>query len=204
MLPTYMSKYNTLAKPSTGMYKEKGSKFLAFAYPVTHEPDIKQILAALKKEYFDARHYCYAYRLGVTGTTYRVNDDGEPNHSAGDPILGQLKSANLTQVLLVVVRYFGGIKLGVSGLVHAYKTAAQDALAQAEIVQKTEEIDLVLKFYYDQINQVMSVVKELNLKVVQQAFDTSCKLLVRFSKTDETLIRTKISKIEGVNILMDT
>lgn len=195
-----MSKYQTLAEPSSGLYKEKGSKFIALAYPVENEAQIKVILSEIRKEYFDARHYCYAYRLGANGTTYRANDDGEPNHSAGDPILGQLKSVNLTNVLLVVVRYFGGIKLGVSGLVQAYKTAAQEALTAGKIIEKTEQTQLTIYFVYEQMNQVMSLVKELRLEVVNQKFTDKCQIVIQIPKTDESLIRSQLFKVTALQI----
>ena len=195
-----MSKYQTLAEPSSGLYKEKGSKFIALAYPVENEAQIKVILSEIRKEYFDARHYCYAYRLGANGTTYRANDDGEPNHSAGDPILGQLKSVNLTNVLLVVVRYFGGIKLGVSGLVQAYKTAAQEALTAGKIIEKTEQSQLTIYFVYEQMNQVMSLVKELRLEVVNQKFTDKCQIVIQIPKTDESLIRSQFFKVTALQI----
>ncbi|QMU27931.1 IMPACT family protein [Adhaeribacter radiodurans] len=193
-----MSQYQTIAAPSAGVYKEKGSKFLAFAFPVNSEAEIKEIIGSLKKEYFDARHYCYAYRLGPTGSVYRANDDGEPNHSAGDPILGQLKSSNLTYILLVVVRYFGGIKLGVSGLIQAYKTAAQDALATATIIQKKELSQLTLYFSYEQLNEVMSLAKEPDLVILKQEFEQECTLVIQFPKTAEVIIRARLSKIKDV------
>lgn len=195
-----MSEYRTIAAPSTGLYKEKGSKFLAFAYSVENETEVKDIWAKLKKEYIDARHHCYAYRLGTDGTTYRANDDGEPNHSAGDPILGQLKSADVTNVLLVVVRYFGGVKLGVGGLIAAYKTAAQLALAAATIISKIEQCELSLAFEYDQMNAVMSLVKESALRVVHQEFNQTCTLTVRFPKTETSLIRAKFLHLTAVQV----
>ncbi|QNF34895.1 YigZ family protein [Adhaeribacter swui] len=195
-----MSQYLTIAAPSTGLYKEKNSKFLAFAYPVNSEAEIKEILNNLKKEYFDARHYCYAYRLAADGSVYRANDDGEPNHSAGDPILGQLKSVNLTYVLVVVVRYFGGTKLGVSGLIQAYKTAAQEALAAATIVQKTEQSQLTLHFSYEQLSDVMNLVKEAALKIIDQDFAENCTLTVQVAKTEESLLRARLQKLRKVEV----
>ncbi|PSR53377.1 YigZ family protein [Adhaeribacter arboris] len=195
-----MSQYLTIAAPSTGIYKEKGSKFLAYAYPVITEAEIKEIMAGLRKEYYDARHYCYAYRLGPSGNLYRANDDGEPNHSAGDPILGQLKSANLTDILLVVIRYFGGFKLGVSGLIQAYKTAAQEALAAATIVQKAEQAQLTLHFTYEQLNEVMRLTKEPGLVIRQQEFHQTCLLVIQFPKIQEPIIRARLSKIKEVRL----
>ncbi|MGV3642040.1 MAG: IMPACT family protein [Adhaeribacter sp.] len=181
----------TLAAPSQGIYKEKGSKFIALAYPVSTESEVRDIYARLKKEYFDARHHCYAYLLGAGGSRYRANDDGEPNHSAGDPILGQIRSAGLSNVLVVVVRYFGGIKLGVSGLIQAYREAAAQALAAGQVVEKVEKATLHLAFGYDQMNAVMSLVKDYQLDVLEQDFGLSCRLVlaVRRALAEEVFSR---------------
>ena len=160
--------YLTLAKPSQGLYKEKGSKFLAFAYPVQTEAQIKEHVEALRKEYYDARHHCYAYVLGAGQEVYRANDDGEPSGTAGRPIHGQILSQKLTDILVVVVRYFGGIKLGVSGLINAYKTAAADALNQAQIVEKIVTKRHKVRFSYEEMNKVMRIVKDLQLQVLGQ------------------------------------
>ncbi|WP_207435603.1 IMPACT family protein [Sabulibacter ruber] len=170
--------YRTIAAPVEGLYKEKGSKFIAKAYPVRSEEEIKEILVGLRKEYYDARHHCYAYLLGAARAIYRANDDGEPNHSAGDPILGQIKSMGLSNVLVVVIRYFGGIKLGVGGLIHAYKTATADALDQAQIIERHETTLLTVQFSYEQMNDIMKVVKDLDLPVRQQDFGLDCRLTV--------------------------
>ena len=174
--------YRTIAAPAQSLYKEKGSKFIGLAYPVNSEEEIKQILHQLRKEYFDARHHCYAYILGADGTSYRANDDGEPNHSAGDPILGQIRSAGLSHILLVVVRYFGGIKLGVSGLIQAYKTAAAEVIAQAHIVEKVETSTLQVNFNYEHMNAVMALVKEYKLEIKEQDFNLNCQLKVSIRK----------------------
>jgi len=168
--------YHTLSAPAEGAYREKGSRFLAFAAPVRTEGEVKELLDKLKKEYYDARHHCYAYVLGPAGTQYRANDAGEPNHSAGDPILGQIRSRELTEVLVVVVRYFGGTKLGVSGLINAYRTAAAEALDAAPVVEKTVRVGLALHFSYPATNAVMKVVKEYDLDVTRQTFHTDCHL----------------------------
>ena len=195
-----MSQYQTIVAPSTAVYKAKNSKFLAFAYPVLSEGEIKEILNNLKKVYFDARHYCYAYRLEADGRVYRVNDDGEPNHSAGDPILGQLKSANLTNILLVVVRYFGGTKLGISGLIQAYKTAAQAAIAAATLVQKNELSQITLGFEYEQLNAVMNLLKDPQYVVVKQDFANTCSIIMQFPKPEELKLRAKLQKIKNMAI----
>ncbi len=179
--------YLTLAAPAEGNYREKGSRFLAFAAPVRTEGEVKELLEKLRKEYYDARHHCYAYVLGPAGTQYRANDAGEPNHSAGDPILGQIRSRGLTDVIVVVVRYFGGTKLGVSGLISAYRTAAAGALDAAPVVEKTVRVGLSLRFAYPATNAVMKVVKEYDLEITRQTFHTDCHLevWVRQSHADE-------------------
>lgn len=164
----------TIASQSEGLYKEKGSKFIAIAFPVESVEEVKEKLEGLRKEYYDARHHCYAYVLGHAGDEVRANDDGEPNHSAGDPILGQIKSKNLTNTLVVVIRYFGGTKLGVSGLIHAYKTAAAEALGESQILQKDITEHITLRFPYDEMNEVMKLVKDLDLKVKGQDYDSLC------------------------------
>lgn len=164
----------TISSQSEGLYKEKGSKFIALAFPVVSVDEVKARLEGLRKEYYDARHHCYAYVLGNAGDEVRANDDGEPNHSAGDPILGQIKSKNLTNTLVVVIRYFGGTKLGVSGLIHAYKTAAAEALDANQINQKDITEHVTLRFPYDEMNEVMKLVKDLDLKVKGQDYDSLC------------------------------
>ena len=193
--------YRTLAAPASGLYKEKGSKFLGFAYPVSSEEEVKNILSSLRKEYFDACHHCYAYQLGSNGTQHRANDDGEPNHSAGDPILGQIRSAGLTNVLVVVVRYFGGIKLGVSGLITAYRTAAAEALKAATIIDKTEMATLEILFDYEHINTVMGLTKEYKLEIKKQDFGVTCRLLVAVRKNLRETVVGKLATLATVNIL---
>lgn len=187
--------YLTLARPSEAVYKEKKSQFLAFAYPVQTETEVKDRLQALRKKYYDARHHCYAYVLGENKATFRANDDGEPNHSAGDPILGQIRARNLTQVLVVVVRYFGGVKLGVGGLVQAYKAAASEALAQAEILEKVMTCPLQVQFDYIRLNEVMKVVKEYELEIVEQQFESTCFMRVQVRKKWEEEVKTKLEKL---------
>lgn len=184
--------YLTIAAPAEGLYKEKGSKFIALAFPVDSETQVKDILLQVRKKYYDARHHCYAYILGEKGQLYRSNDDGEPAHSAGDPILGQIRSRNLTYVLIIVVRYFGGIKLGVSGLIQAYKTAASDALTQAQVMEKTVEIPLTVHFSYQQINQVMKLIKEYDLKINHQQFSNQCQLGIWVRKNMAAEVQAKL------------
>lgn len=168
--------FHTIEGSVEGSYKELGSKFLAFAYPVRTEGEIKTNLEGLKKKYFDARHHCFAWVLGDDKSAYRAFDDGEPNHSAGDPILGQIRSKNLTNVLVVVVRYFGGVKLGVGGLIQAYKTAAEDALNKAIIIECEVTHAVILRYPYESTTDVMRVVKEFELKIVRQQFLEACEL----------------------------
>lgn len=170
--------YRSVAALSEGLYKDKGSRFLAFAFPVTTEQEVKVRVDALKKEYHDARHHCYAYRIGRNGELWRANDDGEPSGTAGRQILGQIDSAGLSDVLVVVVRYFGGILLGVPGLIKAYKSAAADALASAEKVEKTASCRLWLEFDYALMPRVMKLVKELSLSQSSQSFGQTCSMAV--------------------------
>ena len=187
--------YRSIAAPARGIYKELGSKFLAFAYPVEAEEEIKNILAALRKEYFDARHHCYAWRLGLQGEPYRMNDDGEPSSTGGRPIHGQLLSQGLSDILIVVVRYFGGVKLGVPGLIRAYRTAAQDALAHAEIVEKTACETVTVDFDYLQMNDVMRVLKEMGVTPLKQDFDLRCSLTVRVRLAQAEDFRKQIGAV---------
>ena len=191
-----MNNYRTISAPSEGIYKEKGSKFLAFAYPVTHVDEVKELIKTFKKDYFDARHICYAYILGPERAEYRAVDDGEPSGTAGKPILGQLNSKNLTNILVVVVRYFGGVLLGTSGLTTAYKEATSDALIQANIIDKTIEVSIIITFNYLQMNDVMKIIKDTNAKITHQQFDNECTatLLIENEWYKETL-----SKLRNVN-----
>ncbi len=175
--------YKSISAPSRGIYKELGSKFLAFAWPVETEEEIKSILSEIRKEYFDARHHCYAWRLGLTGEPYRMNDDGEPSSTAGRPIHGQLLSQELSDILVVVVRYFGGTKLGVPGLIRAYKSATQDAMANATVIEKIAGEHFTLTFDYLQMNDVMKVLKDMGITPLKQEFDLRCKMEVRVRLT---------------------
>ena len=170
--------YKTIAAPSEGLYKEKGSKFLAFAYPVHSIDEVKVHLEQLRKDYFDPRHHCYAYILGPRKDAFRANDDGEPSGTGGRPIHGQLLSADLTDTLIVVVRYFGGILLGASGLANAYKTAARDAIEHATIIEKTIDCRYRLGFAYETMNDVMRILKDYDLKPENQNYDMKCSLEV--------------------------
>ena len=175
--------YKTLASPSEEvLYKEKNSKFFGYAFPVTTEDNIKEILDDLRKQHFSARHWCYAFQLGTDKIQYRANDDGEPNNSAGMPIYGQIQSFEVTNVLVVVVRYFGGVKLGVGGLISAYRTAAQMALEASDIIEKTIDIHYLIRFDYKNMNKVMRVIKEKNLDIVAQKMEMSCEIEIATRK----------------------
>ena len=177
--------YKTILKPSEEhLFKDRGSKFYGYAYPVTSEEDIKNHLEQLKKQHHTARHWCYAWQLGKEYEMYRANDDGEPSNSAGMPIYGQLQSFDVTNVLVVVVRYFGGTKLGVGGLVQAYKTAAQLALDSSRIVEKTIDLTYLLKFEYPEMNVVMRIIKDENLKIVSQKLELACEIEIAVRKKE--------------------
>lgn len=196
-----VDKYQTLADTSEGTYKEKGSKFLAFAYPVKNEDEIKEIQKELRKKYYDARHHVYAFRLGVTGEHYRSSDDGEPSNSSGPPVLGQLQSYNITNVLIVVVRYFGGTKLGVSGLINAYRSAAADAIENNTIIEEFEQDRFVIEFGYTVMNDVMRVLKEENPEQSNQQFDNTCRINLSIRKKDGARLRERLLEIDGLDIL---
>ena len=184
--------YKSISSRGEGLYKDNGSRFLAFAYPVETEDEVREIVSSLRKEYHDARHHCYAYRLGLNGETWRASDDGEPSGSAGRPILGQIDSAGMSDILVVVVRYFGGIKLGVPGLIRAYKTSTAEAIAAAPATEKTAGNWYRLGFGYDALPQVMKAVKELGLPQRAQDFGAECtmEVRVRLSLKEDFLERT--------------
>jgi uncharacterized YigZ family protein len=199
-MPVYT--YRTIQQPAEGIYKEKGSKFLAFAYPVKSETDIRERLDALRKEYFDARHHCYAWMLGPERKMFRANDDGEPNHSAGDPILGQIRSKELTNILVVVVRYFGGTKLGVGGLISAYKISAEHALSHASIIEQEVTEQIVILYDYASTPEVMKLVKDFDLKIVSQDFSSGCSMEaeIRLKVKDNFTEKVKLMKALGTAI----
>jgi len=190
--------YKTIQTTSEGIYKEKGSKFIAYAFPVTCEDDIKNEIATLKKEYYDARHHCYAYMLGADKKNFRANDDGEPSSTAGKPILGQILSSELTNILIVIVRYFGGTKLGVSGLIHAYKTAALDAISNADIIEKTVNDIYEIHFDYLVMNDVMRIIKEEEPLQIGQDFNLTCKIILSIRQSEVEKIIERFSKITSV------
>ena len=196
--------YKTIAAASEEvLYKEKNSKFFGYAFPVTTEEEIKEILERLRKEHFSARHWCYAYQIGTEKIQYRANDDGEPNNSAGMPIYGQIQSFEVTNILVVVVRYFGGVKLGVGGLISAYKIAAQMALENATIIEKTIDKHFIISFGYAHMNKVMRIIKEKNLQIVSQKMEMDCEIEISIRKknvqnlldTFESLYEIKLTEI---------
>lgn len=194
--------YKTLASPSEEvLYKEKNSKFFGYVFPIHSEGEVKSIIEDLKKQHFSARHWCYAYQLGTTKIQYRTNDDGEPNNSAGMPIYGQIQSFEVTNTLVVVVRYFGGVKLGVGGLISAYKTAAQMALEVSEIVEKTIDIHYLIRFDYKNMNKVMRIIKEKNLDIVSQKMEMSCEIEIATRKKNAEMVFDIFSNLFEVEIL---
>ncbi|MCL2727295.1 MAG: YigZ family protein [Bacteroidales bacterium] len=192
--------YQTIASYASGVYKEKGSKFLAFAYPVSNEDKIKEYLKEVKKEHFDARHHCFAYRLGSDGAVWRANDDGEPSSSAGKPILGQLLSFQVSDALIIVVRYFGGVKLGVPGLINAYRQAAADALQHSVIVTKYAKECATLIFPYSQMNQVMKLLKDFSVDIITQQFEQECRLSFSVRQSHFSDLSQKLNQIEHLII----
>ena len=194
--------FKTLASPSEEvLYKEKNSKFFGYAFPVSSEEEIKPIIEDLKKQHYSARHWCYAFQLGTSKIYYRANDDGEPNNSAGMPIYGQIQSFEVTNALVVVVRYFGGVKLGVGGLISAYKTAAQMALEVSEIVEKTIDVHYLIQFDYKNMNKVMRVIKEKNLDIVSQKMEMNCEIEISTRKKNAEMVFDIFSNLFEVTIL---
>lgn len=195
--------YKTIAVPGTGLFKDKGSRFLAFAFPVDTEEEVKQHVQNLKKEYFDARHHCYAYRIGLNGEQWRANDDGEPSSTAGKPILGQLLSQELTNILVLVIRYFGGIQLGVPGLINAYRSAAADALANTRVVEKTAKTSILFTFPYEVMHDVMKLVKDEQSDILSQSSDMRCGMKIAVPKSKKEYMQKKLVHI-GVQLDDDT
>ena len=187
--------YLTIQDKSEGIYTEKRSKFLAFAHPVETIDEIKDLLTDYKKKYYDARHVCYAYMLGPERTDFRTNDDGEPSSTAGKPILGQINSRELTNILVVVIRYFGGVKLGTSGLIVAYREAAAEALSAATVIERTIEETVTFTFPYVMMNSVMRVVKELNLRIVEQKYDETCIITLAIKRSMAPMLEERLNKL---------
>ena len=181
--------YKTIEIPSEEvLFKEKNSKFYGYTFPVTNEEQVKERITELKKQHHAARHWCYAFQIGTENKYYRANDDGEPNNSAGAPIYGQIQSFDVTNILIVVVRYFGGVKLGVGGLISAYKTASQLALENATIVEKTIDVHFLITFDYKNMNKVMRVIKEHQLQIISQKMEMNCKIEIATRKQNETKV----------------
>lgn len=192
--------YRTIAAPAEGIYTEKRSKFIAIALPVRTVDEVKALLEEYQKKYYDARHVCYAYMLGPQRKDFRANDNGEPSGTAGKPILGQINSNELTDILIIVVRYFGGIKLGTSGLIVAYKAAAAEALAVAEVVEKTVDECIRFWFEYPFMNDVMRVVKEEGPEIVEQGYDMDCRMTLRIRSSLMPRLRARLEKVETLRI----
>ncbi len=193
-------KYFTIDKSVESIYKEKGSKFLSFLYPVSSVDEVKEYLTQLKKKYYDATHHCYAYIIGYDKETFRMNDDGEPSSTAGKPIYGQLQSNDLTNVLLVVVRYFGGTKLGVSGLIKAYKESSAECIALAQIVEKQVKNKYNIYFAYEDMNVVMNILKQNNAEQKNQIFDLNCQIEVLIDKRNTTKFESSIPPVSTIRI----
>lgn len=195
-----MNEFHTITSVTEGIYKEKGSRFLAFAFPVSDEQQVKERVEGLKKQYYDARHHCYAYILGLKKQSFRANDDGEPNHSAGDPILGQIRSRNLTNCLVVVVRYFGGIKLGVGGLVTAYKAAAEDALEKAQVITIYSQTTFSLTFGYEVTAEVERALSEFDIVYLEKLYQADCQYRGLIKDEEVPLLQGKFKLTKGISL----
>ncbi|MBN1820964.1 MAG: YigZ family protein [Prolixibacteraceae bacterium] len=194
--------YQTIEKISEGLFKDKGSKFISYAYPITNEDQVKEILTEIKKSHHSARHHCYAWRMGTENITFRANDDGEPSSTAGKPILGQLLSYDLTNILIVVVRYFGGTLLGVSGLINAYKSAAADAINNNNIIEKKIEAVFEIQFSYNELNSVMQILKNENINQLTTDFKESCMIRFSVRKSDAIRVNRLFEDFYGVKITL--
>ncbi len=194
------TEYKTISKISEGIYREKGSKFIGLCYPVESDKDTKEIIANIQKEYHDARHHCYAYRLYFDKSVYRINDDGEPSGTAGKPIYGQILSNDLTNVLIIVVRYFGGVKLGVGGLINAYKTAAAEAISNNIVVSKKIKNIYNINFQYPQMNNIMNLLKSNYVEIIENNFFDECNITFSINKSESDKIVEVIKKIENTKI----
>ncbi|WP_295674000.1 YigZ family protein [uncultured Mucilaginibacter sp.] len=195
--------YRTIEKPAEGLFRDRGSKFLGFAYPIQSELELKPIIAKLKSEHPKANHHCSALRLGIDRSVFRVNDDGEPSGTAGRPILNTLLSRDLTNIAIVVVRYFGGTLLGVPGLINAYKTATEEALNNAVVMEKTVNDFYTVHFGYLQMNDVMRIIKEDNIQIINQNFDTECSIQLSIRKTQVNQVLGKVNKLSGIKVKYD-
>jgi thymidylate synthase len=193
--------YRTIRDLSEGYYTEKRSRFLSFALPVRTPDEVKTQVDAYRKKYYDARHVCWAYMLGPDRTTFRANDDGEPSSTAGKPILGQINSNNLTDILIIVVRYFGGIELGTSGLIVAYRTAAAEAIAAARIEERTVDETITITFEYPHLNSVMRIVKEDKPDVLTQSFELTCEMTLRIRQSRMDALKNRLLKVDSLRIV---
>lgn len=193
-------RYKGIAAPSSGIYKDNGSRFLAFAYPIESEAQAKERISQLKREYFDARHHCYAYRIGYDGAVWRANDDGEPSSTAGRPIYGQILSNGLSDIIIVVVRYFGGIKLGVPGLIKAYRSSSADAIANASIIEKVARKTFIVSFGYAQMNEIMQLLKQMQITTEKREFGLDCNVEIKIPLSEADRFTGAIEKIEGTKI----
>ena len=193
--------YRTISDLSEGYYTEKRSRFLSFALPVRTPDEVKTQVDAYRKKYYDARHVCWAYMLGPDRTTFRANDDGEPSSTAGKPILGQINSNNLTDILIIVVRYFGGIELGTSGLIVAYRTAAAEAIAAARIEERTVDKTITITFEYPHLNSVMRIVKEDKPDVLAQSFELTCEMTLRIRQSRMDALKSRLLKVDSLRIV---
>jgi uncharacterized YigZ family protein len=191
--------YKTIASTSQGIYKEKGSRFVSFAVPISSQEEIKPIIDKIRKEHHEARHHCYAYIIGYERIIWRVNDDGEPSGTAGRPILGQINSFGLTNIIIVVSRYFGGTLLGISGLINAYRSAAESALRNAELTEKTVNEYYKITYPYISMNDVMKILKEENIGQSEQSFDIECNILLNFRVSVKEKVLNRLSRIDGLN-----
>ena len=193
--------YRTIRDLSEGYYTEKRSRFLSFALPVRTPDEVKTLIDAYRKKYYDARHVCWAYMLGPGRTAFRANDDGEPSSTAGKPILGQINSNNLTDILIIVVRYFGGIELGTSGLIVAYRTAAAEAIAAARIEERTIDETITITFEYPHLNSVMRIVKEDKPDVLTQSFELTCEMTLRIRQSRMDALKSRLLKVDSLHIV---
>lgn len=193
--------FKTISELSKAIYTEKRSKFIAFAIPITSAEEVKSEVEKYRKEYYDARHVCWAYVLGANRKDFRSNDDGEPSGTAGKPILGQINSNELTDILIIVIRYFGGIKLGTSGLIVAYKEAASEAIKEAKIIEKTVNCQLSFGFEYPFMNDVMKIVKDLEPAIIQQAYDSNCLMTLEIRKAKFEELKNRLGKVESLSFV---
>lgn len=195
--------YKTITGTAEGLFTEKRSKFIAYAVPVRTVEEVKGQVEKFRKQYYDARHVCWAYMLGHERKNFRANDDGEPSGTAGKPILGQINSNELTNILVVVIRYFGGIKLGTGGLIVAYKAAAAEVLAVAEVEERTVDVDVKVIYEYPFMNGVMRIIKEMNVEIVSQSFDMDCEMTLRIRMNDVVMLKERLLKVDSLRILED-